>query len=490
MPPQVVASNEAVETVACDALVVGAFTGDQGAALAEEGAAIDRAIGGGLSDYLNEAAFKAKLGEVLIVPTLGRLKAKSIAVVGLGRQEDAGPTEVRRAAGVAARQLSARSVVASTLHRSVGGDAATSAAAEGFLLGSYRFVEFKSDPRPSKIERILFINDAPAHALEKAHAVAQATYLARDLTNEPPSRLTPESLARKAHEIADVNGLECEIWDEARLTNQGFGGVLAVGRGSARAPRVIHLRYTPENPKGTIALLGKGITFDSGGLSIKDERNMETMKTDMAGAAAVIATMSALRRLGTQLEVWGLVCSAENMPGPDAVKPGDVIAHYGGKTSEVLNTDAEGRLVLADALAFVSERRPDAIVDVATLTGGIVVALGDRAFGSFSNDDALEEELEQAAAEAGERLWHMPIYDEYRPDLDSEVADIKNTGSRYGSAIRGALFLREFVGRGIPWAHLDIAGAARADRDYDEIPRGATGVATRTLIAWLERRGH
>jgi leucyl aminopeptidase len=489
MPPLIVPSDESPETISCDALIVGAFSRDETVVLGDEDAAIGDAFNGGLSEYISASGFKAKVGDVLLVPSLGRLGAKAIAVVGLGVKETADATQIRRAAGAAIRQLGERPVLASTLHRAAAGAEGTTAAAEGFLLGSYRFVEFKSNPHPSKVERILFVESADEAAIERALAVSEATYLARDLTNQPPSALTPESLARRAAEIADVAALDCEVWDDDRLVQAGFGGVLAVGRGSANPPRFIQLRYVPPSPRGKVTLLGKGITFDSGGLSLKDAGNMETMKTDMAGAAAVIGAMSALRRLDVQVEVSGFIPAAENMPGPNAIKPGDVIRHYGGKTSEVLNTDAEGRLVLGDALAFASEQHPQAMIDLATLTGGIVIALGDKVFGCFSNDEGLQQELAQAARSSGERMWPMPIAEEYRSDLDSEIADIKNSGSRYGSAIRGALFLREFVGDGIAWAHLDIAGPARADGDYDEVVRGGTGVATRTLLSWIETRG-
>jgi leucyl aminopeptidase len=244
----------------------------------------------------------------------------------------------------------------------------------------------------------------------------------------------------------------------------------------------------PENPTGKVVLIGKGITFDSGGLSLKPANSMEQMKTDMAGAAAVMGTLSACKPLGIRSEVIGLIAAAENMPSATSIKPGDVLRHYGGKTSEVVNTDAEGRLVLADCLAYASEQEPDAMVDVATLTGGIKVALGAKATGLFSNDEGLAAEIAAASERAGERVWRMPLYDDYLRELDSEVADLKNTGGRWGSSILAALFLREFVGESLPWAHLDIAGAARSENAYDEIPKGGTGVGTRTLISFLQER--
>ncbi|MDQ4057973.1 MAG: leucyl aminopeptidase [Actinomycetota bacterium] len=488
MPPQVLASEEAVETVSADAVVVGAFKSDDGVELSRDAKALDDALDGQLSEHLTQIGFKAKVAEVALVPTLGRLPARTVVVAGLGGEKGAGRNEVMRAAGSAARRLTDRATIASTLHQNIADDGAVGGAAEGFLLGSYKFTIYKSDPHPSKIERIAMLGGPDSEVIERGVAAAEATVLARDLTNEPAATLYPETLAERAREMADVAGLSIEVLDEKQLAERGFGGVITVGKGSDNPPRLIVMRYKPDNPKGRLGLVGKGITFDSGGYSIKPGGSMETMKTDMGGAAAVIGAMSALGRLKPSIEVIGVVSAAENMVSGRAVKPGDVINHYGGGTSEVLNTDAEGRLVLADALAYACEQGVDAVVNVATLTGGIVVALGPKATGLFSNDDELSAEVAEAAQRAGERVWPMPLYDDYRSDIDSEVADIKNTGSRWGSAIKAALFLRNFVADGVPWAHLDIAGPARIESGYDEVPKGGSGVATRTLIAWIEGR--
>ena len=489
MPPQIVSSSEDAPGFSCDVLVVGAHSSGGGVELAAGGSEIDAATDGALSKYLKDASFKAKIGDVIVLPSFGRVAAKSLAVVGLGKADALDTTALRRAAGSAARKVSDHTDIASLLQRTLPGDAATNAVVEGLLLGSYRFTSYKSDPQPSKIEKISLLGEASEQAIERGTARAEATALARDLVNEPPSSLTPDALGRRAQELADVAGLECEIFDRDELERRGFGGILGVSRGSAEPPRLIVLRYRPDNPKGKVALVGKGITFDSGGLSLKDAKNMEQMKTDMSGAAAVVGTMSALKRCGVAVEVAAYICCSENMPSGTAIKPGDVITHYGGGTSEVTNTDAEGRLVLADGIAFAAEQKPEAIIDVATLTGAIMVALGAKVSGFFSNDDALASEIEAAAADSGERLWRMPLTDEYRSDIDSEVADIKNSGPRWGGAIIGALFLKNFHVGGIPWAHMDIAGPARAESDYEEIPRGGSGVATRTLISWLENRG-
>ncbi|MDQ3914944.1 MAG: leucyl aminopeptidase [Actinomycetota bacterium] len=488
--PQIAPSHERPSEVACDALVVGATTSDGGGELTSGAAEeVDAALDGALSEHLRDLQFKGKTGDVTLVPTLGRLPAKTVAVAGLGAAGEAGPAEVRRAAGAAARRLLDSPTIALALHDPVDHPRAARAALEGVLLGSYKFTDFKSDPKPSRIQSVLVFG-AAEDELESGATAAEATLLARDLINTPAGALTPDALARRSREVADVAGLACTVWDEHELAERGFGGLLGVAQGSAQPPRFIQLHYRPENATAKIALVGKGITYDSGGLSLKDAKSMETMKTDMSGAAAVIAAMGAIGRIGPDVEVLGLVPSTENMPGGAALKPGDVVTHYGGKTVEVLNTDAEGRLVLADALAYASEQHPQAIVDVATLTGAIMVALGTKATGLFCNDDDMARRLTEAGAAEGERLWRMPLFDDYAADLESDVADLKNiSGMRWGGSIVAAVFLQQFVGKGIAWAHLDIAGAARSDGGTGEITKGGTGTAARTLVSWVEGFG-
>ena len=481
MALDIVWTTENAHEVAVDVLAVGATP----SGLNESGAAIDERLDGALSEYLNQTGFKGKVGSTTLVPTLGRIPANAIAVVGLG---DETPAEVRRATAGAARRLSQHSNAASTLHEGL--DSATlEASVEGWHLGNYRFKTYKADPRPPKLQRVMLVGDGDEDSVARATARANATITARDLVNEPASALWPEALAERAREIADVAGLEYSVLDENELAERGFGGLLGVAQGSSRPPRLIQLRYAPSNASTKIALVGKGVTFDSGGLSLKDAKSMETMKTDMGGGAAVIGAMGALPKLEVNAEVIGLIPTTENMPGGAAIKPGDVITHYGGKTTEVLNTDAEGRLILADALVYASEQRPDAIVDVATLTGAMMVALGKKAAGYFANDDALARDLEAAATAAGERVWRMPLFDDYRSDLDSDIADLKNIGQRWGGAIYAALFLRDFVGSRIRWGHLDIAGPGRSESDYDDVVKGGTGFAARTLVSLLERAG-
>ena len=320
--------------------------------------------------------------------------------------------------------------------------------------------------------------------------MAEAVALARDLANTPSMTKSPAWLADEAARIAAARDLSCRIWTEAELARDQFGGLLGVGSGSARPPRLIELSYQPARARRHVVLIGKGITFDSGGLSLKPNDGMKTMKTDMAGGAAVIATMSALAALGAPVRVTGLVAAAENMPSGTALRVGDVIRHYGGRTVEVLNTDAEGRLVLADALAYAdAELAPDVMVDLATLTGAARVALGTVMAALYATDDGLAAGLLAAGTASGDRLWRMPLAEDYRAGLDSPVADLANVAGGPGRAgsIDAALFLREFTG-GRAWAHLDIAGAARATADDGEITKGATGFGTQLLLHWLTAR--
>lgn len=480
---ELVPSKQQPVEVPCDALVVGAFADDDGPQLGETARTLDGALNGYLSEYIADAGYRAKRSELLLLPTYRKLPAKAIAVVGLGQRDGAGADHVRRAAAVAARRLKDRSALASALHHDVPGSVA--AAAEGFLLGVYRGPSYKKEERRPRLQRIELLGAAPAE-IERGAAYARAAMTARDLANEPASVLTPDVFARRARDIADSAGISCEILDESALQDRGFGGLLAVASGSATPPRLIHLTYSPEHPVGRVAVVGKGVTFDSGGLSIKDARGMETMKTDMGGGAAVLGAMTALATLNVRYQVDAYIPTTENMPDGNALRPGDVIHHYGGRTTEVLNTDAEGRLILGDALALACEKRPDAIVDVATLTGHMTVALGRGIIGGFSNDEGLWGQIERAAESAGEPIWRMPLFQDYRKSLDSDVADARNIGARFGGAIVAALYLEAFVDEGIPWAHLDIAGPGRAETADDLTGKGGTGVGARTLLAWLE----
>jgi leucyl aminopeptidase len=364
------------------------------------------------------------------------------------------------------------------------------AVAEGARLGAYAFKEWRSEPPDEVLELVAIAARGGAKvvaAIEQGVAVAEAQCLARDLVNTPGGALTPEVLAEVAVEIAEREGLEVTVLGYDEIVAAGMGGLLGVNRGSEQEPRFVELRYEPEKPRGTLALVGKGITFDSGGLSLKTGEGMMTMKMDMGGAAAVLGAFSALRAVVPRCRVLGYLPITDNMTGGDATRPGDVLTMRNGTTVEVLNTDAEGRLILADALCLASEAEPDAIVDLATLTGAARVALGPLYACVLGSDQTLVDRLLAASRVTGEGLWQLPLAREYRDDLKSSIADLKNVGGDAGTII-GALFLSEFVD-GVPWAHLDIAGPAFADKDLPLAPRGATGYGVRLLVEYLRAAG-
>ncbi|MDP9070519.1 MAG: leucyl aminopeptidase [Actinomycetota bacterium] len=368
--------------------------------------------------------------------------------------------------------------------------AAAQAVAEGAALAAYRFTAYKSDPRPCRLERLTLVGPGGTEVqqgLDRGARVAAAVCLARDLANEPAGALTPRRLAQIAVEVAEAEGLAVTVLDEVAIAQEGLGGLAGVSRGSAEPPRLVELVYDPPGggPAATVAIVGKGVTFDSGGISIKTADGMMAMKTDMSGAAAVLATMSALPALGANVKVVGIMPCTENMPGGRAIKPGDVLTIRNGKQVEVLNTDAEGRLILADALSLAVEAAPDAIVDLATLTGAQVVALGRKIAGLMGNHQGLVDRVRAASERAGEPSWPLPLPEEYRSHIDSDVADVKNIGNpgQAGTLVAG-LFLQEFVGS-VPWAHLDIAGPARAEAEDGYVAKGATGTGVRTLLELL-----
>jgi leucyl aminopeptidase len=481
-----------------DLLVLPFFEGrEPGPGVAEAG----DALGGDLMDAAKAHGVDGKLGETLTVPTLGRARASSVLLVGLGPKDRAGEGEVRRAAMRAGSRAVRFATVATTLAQ-VGDDPAASAhaLAEGFLLGAYRFTRYKQRPidedsgKSPELRRVIVLRDgsggAAAHrsikdALRRGQIFADASNWARDLVNTPSIDATPALLAAEAEKMAKAAGLKVKVWTRAELKRGGFGGILGVGSGSANDPRLVELTYTGAGNEQPIAITGKGITFDSGGLSIKQADWMETMKDDMAGAAATLAVMRALPELGAKVNVVTAIPFAENMPSGSSIRPGDVLHHRGGKTSEVLNTDAEGRLVLADVLAFLTERKPKVMIDSATLTGAAMVAVGHDLWAVMGNDDQLITDLLAAGEAEGEPGWRLPLWKGYRRLIESSVADVKNIGNRYGGAITAALFLAEFVGE-TPWAHLDVAGPAFVDGSDEWWPRGATGSPARTILRYLE----
>jgi leucyl aminopeptidase len=475
--------------VNADVLAVPVFAGR---VLGPGGKALDTATGGSLNAFMTEAGFEGKAEETLAVPA-GNLGARAAILVGLGDKKTVSVDRLRRAAAAVVRRSPKAKTVATTLLDAVpaGGDrvAAAQALAEGAALGAYKFLRYKQKSDSPALERFVVLSkkDAAVQAgLDRGVAVAAAVARARDLVNEPAGAMTPIQLAEEARRAAEDGGLDIEVLDEIEIANQGLGGLLGVSLGSDQPPRLVKLTYTPKGKvTGTVALVGKGITFDSGGLSLKTADGMETMKTDMSGAAAVIGAMSVLRTAGVQAKVIAFVPTTENMPGPKAIKPGDVLKIRNGKTVEVLNTDAEGRLILADGLSLAAEEKPDAVIDLATLTGACVVALGMKIAGLMGNDDSWIGQVRAAADRAGELMWPLPLPEEYRRDLDSEIADLKNiTGGRGGGALTAGLFLSEFTGD-VPWVHLDIAGPARAGSDDGYIAKGGTGFGVRTLVEVL-----
>ncbi len=366
---------------------------------------------------------------------------------------------------------------------------AAQAVAEGLVLGSYEFLKYKPGGKPSPLQKVTVLGSTAAgvkDALARGQAIGEAVNLARDLVNEPGGALNAVDFAAVATRVGRESGLKVSVLDEPAIKRLKLGGLLGVNRGSANAPRFVKLEYTPTGRRsGDVALVGKGITFDSGGLSLKTADGMETMKTDMSGAAAVLASMSTLKAVGSTVHVTGYIPLTDNMPSGTAIKPGDVLRIRNGKTVEVLNTDAEGRLVLADALSLAVEDGPEAIVDLATLTGAVTIALGMEIAGLFTSHDGWGRQVQNAANRAGEALWPLPLPESYRQQITSDVADIRNTGNaRGGGAITAALFLREFAGD-VPWVHLDIAGTARAGGDGPYTRKGGTGFGVRTLVELL-----
>ncbi len=443
-------------------------------------------LGGWLDTYLDEQDFVGKLGEVLAVPTGGRLPFTTLFLVGLG--DDVDTESLRQAAGWLGRKAAKTTDVATTLHQ-VDLDGAAQAVAEGFLLGQYRFDTYKSEKKPAVTETLRFVGDdadEAASAGGTAAAVADAVALARDLINEPANAKAPAVLAERAGRIGADVGVAVRVLGPDEIESERLGGLLGVSQGAHNPPRLVEFRYEPADATAFLALVGKGIVFDSGGLSLKPPAGMETMKTDMSGAAAVFGAVQAIAALGLPIKVLGITPLTENMPGGGAMRPGDVIKPRNGKTVEVLNTDAEGRLVLADGLSLASEAEPDLIVDLATLTGACKVALGEKIGGLWANDDDAAAKVLAAAARAGERFWQMPLPEDYRKNIDSDVADMKNTGPRWGGAINAALFLKEFVAEGQAWVHLDIAGPARWPEDEHYQSKGGSGYAVRTLVALAE----
>ncbi|NAZ78145.1 leucyl aminopeptidase [Kineococcus sp. T13] len=494
--PRLVLSSKSVKSVTADALLLAvapAAAGKRAAGvLVLGGDDLPRATRSALQEAAAALGATGEAGTVHLVPGVQGLSTSLVALVGVG--EAPGAEGLRRAVGAGVRALAGKRRVAVAVPAP---DAPSVAAvAEGAALGAYAFTRYRAAEREPVAEVTLLVGKprerAVRAAVERAAALADAVATARDLVNTAPADLAPADLAEAALRTAEGTSLTVRVLDEEELAAGGFGGILGVGQGSSRPPRLVVVEHAPARAKAHLALVGKGITFDSGGLSLKPAAGMETMKSDMSGAAAVLAAVRAVADLQLPVKVTGWLAVAENMPSGTAIRPSDVLTMHGGTTVEVLNTDAEGRLVLGDALVAASEEQPDAIVDVATLTGAQVVALGNRVSGVMANDDDFRAAVLAAAERAGEPVWPMPLPEELRATLDSPVADLANIGDRAGGMLVAAVFLREFVGsrpsgEPIPWAHLDIAGPAfLTGEPWGYTPRGGTGVAVRTLVALAE----
>ncbi|MFB7091009.1 leucyl aminopeptidase [Streptomyces sp. NPDC056296] len=498
-------STAAAPGLRADAIVIGVAKGTAsrsgGLVVAPGAEAVDKAYDGRLAGVLETLGATGAEGEVTKLPAPSGFKAPVVVAVGLGaepeKDADFDAEALRRAAGVAARALAGAKKAAFALPLAEA--AAAGVIGEGLLLGAYAFDAYKESGKDAKakngkapLAEAALLGGKPRDkaykaAIERAAAVAEELNRARDLVNTPPNDLNPEAFAAVAQAAAKEHGIKVQVLDEKALTKGGYGGILGVGAGSASGPRLVKLSYTSSKATKSLAFVGKGITYDSGGISLKPAGHNETMKCDMAGAAAVFAAVVAAARLGLEVNVTGWLALAENMPSGSATRPGDVLRMYSGKTVEVLNTDAEGRLVLADALWAASQEKPDAIIDVATLTGAMMLALGNRTYGVMANDDAFRAAVHEAAEEVGEPAWPMPLPEHLRKGMDSATADIANMGERMGGGLVAGLFLREFVGEGITWAHLDIAGPAfNEGGPFGYTPKGGTGTAVRTLVRVAE----
>ena len=458
--------------------------------------AMDSALDGAISGLIADGDVKAGRGEHALIYTLGKAPAKRVVVSGLGDGDDFDANAAREVHAGTARFMRSKGLAqySTVLHGAgIGGldvYQCARAAAEGMLLGAYSFDKYKSDPKPDPLESVSIIEFDPARIpeIERGAAdgivVADAVNLARDMCNEPANYMTPTQMAEIALEVAsESGGVTLAVFDRADIERMGMGAFAGVAQGTDEPPKLIVLRYEgdPDNPANNLGLLGKGITFDSGGLDIKSAAGMLTMKSDMSGGASVIAAMKAIAALRPKINVWGIVPATENMPGRRAQRPGDVVRAMNGKTIEIGNTDAEGRLVLADAVCYAVQNGLTRIVDVATLTGAVRIALGDGATGVFGNDQRWLERVIAAGESVGERLWQLPADDSYKRQYKSDIADMNNVGGSGAGATIGALVIGEFAGES-QWAHLDIAATARTTRDSGINPKGATGVPVRTLI--------
>lgn len=482
-----------ITETATDAIVVNLFEGvkQPGGATG----AVDKALDGVITKLINKGEIKGEIREVSIIHTLGKLPADKVAIVGLGKKENFTVDKIRGVSAEVCRELRGVNCkrIATIVHGAgIGGiepETSAQAIVEGSLLGLYRFRRHMTkEPETRDMEEMLIVerDEAKLGALEqgcyKGRVIAEAVNLARDMVNEPANYMTPQDMAQKARKLASDYGLEVSVLEREEMKRMGMGALLGVAQGSRQPPKLIVLSYKgDETSANALGFVGKGITFDSGGISLKEPEGLEEMKGDMAGGAVVIAALIAIAQLKPKINVTAIVPATENLPGGRAFKPGDILVAMNGKTIEIVTTDAEGRLILADALCYARKQGLAPLVDVATLTGACRVALGDICSGAFGNNQELVDKVIKAGSEAGEYLWQMPMYEEYKELNKSDIADIKNSGGRYGGAITGALFLGEFVDD-TPWVHIDIAGTARSEKEKAYTVKGATGFGVRTLV--------
>jgi len=479
--------------IKADAIIVNFFEGME--RLDGDIAAVDKALDGAISQLISQGEIKGKLNEITIVHSLGKLPTARVVVSGLGKQSELSPNKIRGAVAETCRWLRQKGIgnIATTAQgagiNNIRLEDAAQVVTEGALLGLYSFRKHitKEDDKLGEIKQLLIVgsDEAKPHLEEgsnKGKVLAEATNLARNMVNEPANYMTPNHMAKMAKSLAESHGLEVSVLEQGQMTELGMGALLGVAQGSRQPPKFIVLHYRGgDSAEINVALVGKGITFDSGGISIKSSEGLAEMKGDMAGGAAVMAAISAIAQLKPKINVTAIVPATENLPSGNALKPGDILTAMNGKTIEIITTDAEGRLILADALAYAKKFGAKFIVDVATLTGACRVALGDVCSGAFGNNQELVDKVIAAGNEAGELIWQMPMYDEYKEQNKSDVADIKNIGGRYGGAITGAKFLAEFI-NDTPWVHLDIAGTSLSEKERGYLVKGATGVTVRTLV--------
>lgn len=484
--------NAELKEQTCDILVIGIY--EKTEVLSGVVASVDEALGELMSEFvLKKDKFQAKFANIYLLQTYGKIPANKVLVVGLGEKEKFTSNKLRElSAKIVKKALSikAKKVCIDLGKLEFESSVSGQVVAEGALIGEYSFDKYKTkkEEDKAKIEEFILVekefekSEKLKTGVEKGVKIANAMTFARDLSNEPAQYVTPSKLAEVAKKI---EGVKTKIYEKDDIEKMEMGAFLAVGKGSCENPKFIHMKYSPSNPKKKIALIGKGITFDSGGLDIKPPSSMLTMKDDMSGAACVLSVMNTLRQFNPQVEIHGIIAACENMPGCAAYKPGDVLTAKNKKTIEIDNTDAEGRLTLADALCYACELGVDEIIDIATLTGACMVALGSQAGGIMGNNQELIDKLIKTADENGERFWQLPMYEEYFENLKSDIADMKNTGARGGGASAAAIFLKEFVKDEIPWVHLDIAGVAFLEKPQKELIKGATGVGVRTLLNYI-----